>query len=137
MTGPPGRARVAAAAAAAVAAAALLGAALAGCGAARTRVSAAGQPRSAAPGTAWRTRAEPWPPGGSRALARSVGRRMLASLVLPPGTRHVSARPMPERADVVGSLSLVDRSAFFVVPMPMQAAAAFLDSHPPRGAGGG
>jgi len=44
---------------------------------------------------------------------------------------------MPERADVVGSLSLVDRSAFFVVPMPMQAAAAFLDSHPPRGAGGG
>ncbi len=58
---------------------------------------------------------------------------MLASLVLPPGSRHVGARPMPERAELAGSLSLVDRSSFFVVPMPMQATAAFLDSHPPAG----
>jgi hypothetical protein len=58
---------------------------------------------------------------------------MLASLVLPPGSRRVGARRMPERAEVVASLSLVDRSSHFVVPLSMRAAAAFLDSHPPAG----
>jgi hypothetical protein len=58
---------------------------------------------------------------------------MLASLVLPPGSRHVGARRMPERAEVIGSNSLVDLSSFFVVPISMQAVAAFLNGNPPAG----
>lgn len=114
---------------------AILGAALTGCGVARSpaTVSAAPRLRASAAMTPKQTRAEPWPPGGSRQLARSVGRRMLASLVFPPGSRHVGARPVPERAEVIGSRSLVDLSSFFIVPMPVQAAARFLTGHPPAG----
>lgn len=109
----------------------VLGILIAGCGAAGTSTPAAVTSRPSVQPAA--REQPPWPPGGSPALARSVGRRMLASMVLPPGSRHVGARRMPERAEVIGSNSLVDLSSFFVVPISMQAVAAFLNGNPPAG----
>jgi hypothetical protein len=59
--------------------------------------------------------------------------RMLASLVLPPGARRIAARQQPPRAEVIGSDSLVDLHRFFSIPMPMLAAATFVNRHTPAG----
>jgi hypothetical protein len=58
---------------------------------------------------------------------------MLARLQLPSGSRRVGPRGEPRRAEVIGSVSLVDLSRFFVLPMPMSAAVRFLRAHPPAG----
>jgi hypothetical protein len=78
-------------------------------------------------------RQAPWPPGGSPAVARAVGMRMLARLVLPPGSRRVSASREPPRAEVIGSDSLIDLHRFFSIPLPMLDAATFVNRHTPVG----
>jgi hypothetical protein len=123
-------ARVAARAIAAGVVAVAIGAVIAGCGVVHSWLAVVGQRRSLAPDT----HARPWPPGGSPAIARAFGRHMLAGLVMPPGTRRVGFRRVPERADVIGSDNLVDVSSFFVVPMRMHALAVLLKDHPPAGA---
>jgi hypothetical protein len=112
-----------------LAAAMLLGS-TAGCGTVRQGASSAGI--RAASQTPARSH-YPWPPGGSRALAHDVGRRLLARLVLPSGSHRTGPRGAPVRAEVIGSVSLVDLHRFFVLPMPMSAAVRFLRAHPPAG----
>lgn len=101
-----------------------VGAAMAGCG------SAAPARHESRPAVTTRALV---PPGGSAALARTVGRRMLASLILPPGARRISARPQPERAESIGSDDLVDVSRFYRVPQSLDAASGFLQAHVPAG----
>ena len=74
-----------------------------------------------------------WPPGGSRALARAVARRLLARLVLPPGAHPAGRRGASPRAEVIGSMSLVDLHRFVALPMPLNAAVAYFRGHPPAG----
>ena len=111
-------------------AAAMLTGLIAGCGAVPQAGSKA---RTQAASQAETRRPHPWPPGGSKALARDVGRRLLARLVLPDGTRRTGPRGAPRRAEVIGSLNLVDLHRFFELPMPMAAAERFLRGHPPAG----
>ena len=59
--------------------------------------------------------------------------RMLANLVLPPGSRRIAARQQPPRCEVIGTDSLVDLHRFFSLPMPMLAAATFVNRHTPAG----
>jgi hypothetical protein len=120
-------ARIAAPVAAAGVAAVAVGALIAGCGFAHSWLGFAGRAGSPVRGI----HARPWPPGGSPAIARAFGRRMLAGLVLPPGARRIGFRRVPDRADLTGSDNLVDVRSFFVVPMPMPALAVFLKDHPP------
>jgi hypothetical protein len=75
----------------------------------------------------------PWPPGGSRALARTVARRLLARLVLPAGAHPAGRRGAPPRAEVIGSMSLLDLHRFVALPMPLSAAVAYFRGHPPAG----
>lgn len=105
---------------------AALAAVLAGCGTARG-------PARPHPAALARGQSHPWPPGGSPALARSVGRRLLAGLVLPPGSRRAAEHHDMRPAEVIGSKNLVDLHEFFVLPMSMQAAASFFNLHPPAG----
>jgi hypothetical protein len=58
---------------------------------------------------------------------------MLARLVLPPGSKRISARRQPPRAEVIGSDSLVDLHRFFSIPVPMLDAATFVNLHTPTG----
>jgi hypothetical protein len=102
----------------------------AGCGTISAPKSTAG---ASAAQQAQAGRRLPWPPGGSRTLARAVGRQLLARLELPPGSRRTGRRGSPRRAEVIGSLSLVDLSRFFIMPMPMQAAETFFRGHAPVG----
>jgi hypothetical protein len=114
----------------AAAAVTAVGTLIAGCGVAGAPLQVAVQRPSAQPGT---QRQAPWPPGGSPAVARAVGKRMLNRLVLPPGSRRISARRQPRRAEVVGSDSLVDLHEFFSIPLHLLAAATFVNRHTPAG----
>jgi hypothetical protein len=58
---------------------------------------------------------------------------MLAHLVLPPGSRRISARRQPPRAEVIGSSSLVDLHRFFSIPLHTLDAATFVNRHTPIG----
>jgi len=118
VAGLRGYGRVACAAAAAGAVTWISG----GCG---TRPEPAGHP-----GTASQVRP---PRGGSPALARTVGRRMLAALPFPAGTRRTGPRKVPRRQQVTATPNLVDLSRFYVVPLRPAAAWAFFASHPPPG----
>jgi hypothetical protein len=73
------------------------------------------------------------PPGGSPALARTVGRQMLLGLILPPRARHIGAQRQPERAESIGSDDLVDISRFYWLPQSLNAASSFLQTHIPAG----
>jgi hypothetical protein len=73
------------------------------------------------------------PPGGSPAEARAVGRRMLASLILPPGSRRIGPRSQPPRSGLIGGQNVVDVSRFYWLPLPEEAAASFLQHHVPAG----
>jgi hypothetical protein len=73
------------------------------------------------------------PPGGSPALARTVGRQMLAGLILPPGARRIGAQRQPMRSAVIGSDDLVDVSRFYWLPQSLDAASSFLQAHVPAG----
>jgi hypothetical protein len=53
--------------------------------------------------------------------------------VLPPGSRRSGAHPGVRPAEVIASLTLVDLHQFYILPMPMQAAASFFNLHPPAG----
>ena len=73
------------------------------------------------------------PAGGSTALARAVGRRLLAALPLPAGTRRTGPHRIPERAESIGTPNLADLSRFYVVPLRRAAAYRFFASHRPAG----
>src|SRR5215470_12033945 len=108
-----------------------LAALAAGCGGAAAPAHVAIRSRPLAQPDTYRR--PPWPPGGSAPLARSVGRRMLASLVLPPGSRRTAARQHTPPAEVIGSDNLVDLHRFFLLRMPVLTAATFVNRHTPRG----
>jgi len=73
------------------------------------------------------------PGGGSPAEARAVGRRLVASLVLPPGSRRIGYRARPVRGEVVGSDDLVDVARFYWLPLHPAAVSRFLLAHAPAG----
>jgi hypothetical protein len=54
---------------------------------------------------------------------------MLASLILPPGARHIGAQRQPTRSEVIGSNDLVDVSRFYWLPQSLDAASSFLQAH--------
>jgi hypothetical protein len=58
---------------------------------------------------------------------------MLARLVLPPGSRPISARQVPPRGEVIASGSLVDLNSFFSIPTSVLVAADFVRLHTPTG----
>src|SRR5262249_55063535 len=101
-----------------------------GCGVASTTSHVTVQRSPNRPGA---HRRPPWPPGGSPSVARAVGKRMLAHLVLPPGSRRISARRQPPRAEVIGSSSLVDLPRFLSIPLHTLDAATFVNRHTPIG----
>jgi hypothetical protein len=114
---------------AAGAAAAVAGALIAGCGIAHSRIGVLRAPGPPVP----LAHAGPWPPGGSPAVARAFGKRMLARLVLPPGSRRISARQVPPRGEVIASGSLVDLDSFFSIPTSVLVAADFVRLYTPTG----
>lgn len=76
------------------------------------------------------------PPGGSPAEARAVGRRMLARVILPPGSRRIGPpRSQPPQLVLIGGQNVVDVRRFYWLPLPGEAAASFLQHHPPAGTG--
>ena len=107
---------------------ALAGAVAAACGTAGP-VQPGARPRTAV------TAGPAVPPGGSPAEARAVGRRMLASLILPPGSRRIGPRSQPPRSGLVGGPDVIDVSRFYWLPLPEEAAASFLQHHVPVGTG--
>jgi hypothetical protein len=112
------------------AAVAAVGTLTAGCGVAHVPLHVAAQRPSIQPAA---HRKVPWPPGGSPSVARAVGGRILASLVLPPGSRRISAREEPPRGEVIASGSLVDLDRFFSIPTSVPVAADFVRLHTPPG----
>lgn len=88
------------------------------------------------PGAASRTSVTAWPvvpPGGSPAEARAVGSRVLASLILPPGSRRIGPQSQPPRSGLIGGQNVIDVSRFYWLPLPGEAAASFLQHHVPAG----
>jgi hypothetical protein len=73
------------------------------------------------------------PPGGSPSEARAVGRRMLASLILPAGSHRIAPRSLPPRSELIGGENVVDVSRFYWLPLPEDAASSFLQHHVPAG----
>jgi hypothetical protein len=73
------------------------------------------------------------PPGGSPAEARAAGRRMLASWILPPGSRRIAPRSRPPRSELIGGENVIDVSRFYWLPRPEGAAFSFLQHHVPAG----
>lgn len=73
------------------------------------------------------------PPGGSPAEARAVGRQMLTSLILPPGSRRIAPRSEPPRAELIGGQNVIDVPRFYWLPLPEGAARTFLLGHVPAG----
>lgn len=107
-----------------------LGVLIAGCASAKAPSQVAVQRRPVQPGGHGH---ELGPRGGSPAIARAEARRILARLVLPPGSKRVAARRLPPRVEGIGSDSVVDLHRFFSIPMPMSAAGAFVTRHTPTG----
>ncbi len=73
------------------------------------------------------------PGGGSPAQARALGRRLLATVVLPDDARRAGAHPPMQPAEVPGSVNLVDVSRYAWVPFSLNAAQAYFEHHVPRG----
>jgi hypothetical protein len=73
------------------------------------------------------------PPGGSPAEARSVGRQMLASLILPHGSRRIAPRSRPPRAELIGGQNVIDVAGFYWLPVPEGAALRYVLRHVPAG----
>jgi hypothetical protein len=104
---------------------------LAGCGTAPGPALAANHAR----GQRTYASAVPGPAGGSPALARAVARRLIGKLVpvLPGGAHRIGPRAEPKRAEVMVAPTLVDKSRFFFVPLPVGAVGSYLQAHPPAG----
>ena len=58
---------------------------------------------------------------------------MLASLILPPGSRRIGPRSQPPRSELIGGQNVIDVSRFYWLPLPEEAAASFLQHHVPAG----
>ncbi len=75
------------------------------------------------------------PPSGTRAESLRLARRLLAKVVLPPGTRRFLGRKLPadlrHPADVSMSAHLVDVHQVFTETRSMRRTFAFLKVHPP------
>jgi hypothetical protein len=104
---------------------------LTGCGAVPGPARAADQ----AHGQGTHASAAPGPGGGSPALARAVARQLLGKLVpvLPAGAHRIGPRAEPKRGQVIGAPTLVDKSRFFFVPLPVGTVGSYLQAHPPVG----
>ena len=118
----------------AVAAAFVVAAAVTGCGGSACRAAgSAGAGRSRpAPGYLVSTRV-PGPPGGSPGIARALGRRMLARLVLPAGARRVARQPWFKPEETIGLRDVTYLSAFYRVPLPLSELDGYLLAHAPAG----
>jgi hypothetical protein len=71
------------------------------------------------------------PRGGSPAEARKVGRRMLASLILPAGSHRTAPRSRPPQAGMLAGPNAVDVHRFYWLPLPENVAVRFLEHHVP------
>ena len=126
------------AAAIAVAAAVVVAAAVTGCAAEGAGCRPAGR---AGPGRPMPTRGflvssrVPGPPGGSRAVARALGWRMLARFRLPAGARRAGRRAWigTGPADRPGPADVTSVSAFYQMPVPLAALDRYLLEHVPSG----
>jgi hypothetical protein len=82
--------------------------------------------------------AVPGPPAGSRPQAAALARQLLSRLRLPPGTRRLSADPLPPylsqpATEIAGGTASLDQHQLFALAQPMDAAAAFLAARIPPG----
>jgi hypothetical protein len=104
---------------------------LTGCGTVPGPARAADQAR----GQRAHASAVPGPAGGSPTLARTVGRRLIGKLVLvlPGGAHRIGPQAEPKRGQVIGAPTLVDKSRFFSVPLPVGTVGSYLQAHPPAG----
>jgi hypothetical protein len=77
------------------------------------------------------------PHWGTRARSLSLARRLLRTIVLPPGARQLPDKPLPARlrhpASTLSAKTLIDRYRLFTLPVSMARAETFLARHPPRG----
>lgn len=71
--------------------------------------------------------------------ADAEARRLLALAHIPPGATELSAAPSSEPMPALGSArtsSLIDHAKFYRVPLPFDAAVAWVKAHPPSGLDG-